>query len=578
MYPAKSKKRLKAALYARVSTKFQIDGDSLPMQRDDLPKYAEYALGITDYELFVDAGYSAKNTDRPDYQRMMKRIREGEFTHLIVWKIDRISRNLLDFASMYQELKQLGVTFISKNEQFDTSTAIGEAMLKIILVFAELERNMTSERVTATMRSRAQNGQWNGGKVPFGYTYHKDTGTFSINEDESHVILTMFDQYERMHSLLQVANFLNARHIFTRSGHAWSGTSVYQVLINPFCSGTYVYNRKHDTSGKSGEWKDKEQWVRIPDHHPAIITPARQAAILKILRKNSRSSPAVKTYERKNIHIFAGLITCGCCGSHYQSSISSRPAAGMDRNPSVYLCASRRRTKSCINPSVTDMTVGPFIFNLLANYIRLQSNFGRSTSVPQTGKKLLRGDVFNGCSLTPDSAQAVHAYLRRTKFALEPFSDSSTITADADQDPESADILFAERRRLDRALQRLKSLFLFDDSTLTEADFIAQQKDLLNQIARINTRLSDLHGIQPDEPDVQPLTISEYDRASYVLLREEMLGTRYINFPHLVSSVDRRVCKIFINMSILNICVKWGKIREVTMKNGLKFTFQYDDD
>lgn len=156
----------KAAIYIRVSTHWQIDKDSLKVQRRELIAYAEMVLGITDYAIFEDPGYSAKNTDRPDYQAMMDRIRTGEFTHLIVWKIDRISRNLLDFASMYEELKKLGVTFVSKNEQFDTSNAIGEAMLKIILVFAELERQMTSERVTAVMLSRANNGQWNGGKVP----------------------------------------------------------------------------------------------------------------------------------------------------------------------------------------------------------------------------------------------------------------------------------------------------------------------------------------------------------------------------------------------------------------------------
>ena len=160
---SKTKKRiidivseLKVAIYIRVSTKWQVDKDSLPLQREELPKYAELVLGIKNYEVFEDAGYSAKNTDRPAYQRMMARVRSGEFSHILVWKIDRISRNLLDFASMYQELKDYGVTFVSKNEQFDTSTAIGEAMLKIILVFAELERNMTSERVTAVMLSRAE--------------------------------------------------------------------------------------------------------------------------------------------------------------------------------------------------------------------------------------------------------------------------------------------------------------------------------------------------------------------------------------------------------------------------------------
>ena len=132
---------MKAALYIRVSTHFQVDKDSLPFQRQELINYSKYVLGTDSYEIFEDAGYSAKNTDRPAYQDMIARIRKGEFTHLIAWKIDRISRNLLDFSNMYEELKKYGVTFISKNEQFDTSSAMGEAMLKIILVFAELERS-----------------------------------------------------------------------------------------------------------------------------------------------------------------------------------------------------------------------------------------------------------------------------------------------------------------------------------------------------------------------------------------------------------------------------------------------------
>ncbi|MEQ2365320.1 recombinase family protein, partial [Coprococcus sp. CLA-AA-H190] len=166
---------IRVAIYVRVSTVYQIDKDSLPMMKQDLTSYCKYILNTDDFVIFEDAGYSGKNTDRPAYQKMMSQIRQGLFTHLLVWKIDRISRNLLDFANMYAELKDLGVTFVSKNEQFDTSTAIGEAMLKIILVFAELERNMTSERVTATMINRASNGVWNGGRIPFGYSYDKPT-------------------------------------------------------------------------------------------------------------------------------------------------------------------------------------------------------------------------------------------------------------------------------------------------------------------------------------------------------------------------------------------------------------------
>ncbi|MBR4419721.1 MAG: recombinase family protein, partial [Clostridia bacterium] len=98
-------KAKKAALYIRVSTNHQIDKDSLPVQRKDLINYAEVMLGISDYEIFEDAGYSGKNVERPAYQDMMRRCRQGEFSHILVWKIDRISRNLVDFASMYEELK-----------------------------------------------------------------------------------------------------------------------------------------------------------------------------------------------------------------------------------------------------------------------------------------------------------------------------------------------------------------------------------------------------------------------------------------------------------------------------------------
>lgn len=99
-----------------------------------------------DYEIFRDAGYSAKNTDRPDYQKMMCRMRTDEWTHLLVWKIDRISRNIIDFSDLYHELQNLSITFISLAEQFDTSSIVGQALLKVILIFAELERHNAAER------------------------------------------------------------------------------------------------------------------------------------------------------------------------------------------------------------------------------------------------------------------------------------------------------------------------------------------------------------------------------------------------------------------------------------------------
>lgn len=163
----------KAALYIRVSTAMQADRDSLPMQRSDLVNYANLVLAIDDYEIFEDAGFSAKNTDRPKYQEMMARVRRREFSHILVWKLDRISRNLIDFCEMYEEIKKYDTAFISKNEQFDTSSPMGEAMLRITLIFAELERKMTAERVLSVMIDRASKGLYNGAQPPMGLSNRK---------------------------------------------------------------------------------------------------------------------------------------------------------------------------------------------------------------------------------------------------------------------------------------------------------------------------------------------------------------------------------------------------------------------
>lgn len=258
-------KKKKAAIYIRVSTRYQVDRDSLQVQRRELSVYSEMVLGIPDYVIFEDAGYSAKNTDRPDYQLMMGRLRTGEFSHLLVWKIDRISRNLLDFAAMYKELKDLGVAFVSKNEQFDTSNAVGEAMLKIILVFAELERNMTSERVTAVMLSRAGNGQWNGGRIPYGYSYDKQSKEFSIDPVENKVVNIIWDTYEQYQSVNYVVNHLNQMGLRSRTGKPWTTPTVYKILTSVFYTGDYLYNVTKEGSGYKR--KDEKEWIRIPDHH-----------------------------------------------------------------------------------------------------------------------------------------------------------------------------------------------------------------------------------------------------------------------------------------------------------------------
>lgn len=568
----------KSALYIRVSTHYQVDKDSLPLQREDLINYSKYALDVDKYEVFEDAGYSGKNTDRPDFQRMMSRIRDGEFTHLVVWKIDRISRNLLDFSAMYAELKKLGVVFVSKNEQFDTSTAMGEAMLKIILVFAELERNMTSERVTAVMLSRANNGQWNGGRVPFGYDYDKDTKTFTVNESEASAVCLIYDMYEDKRSLLAVAKELNEKGILPRSGIPWNPTTVSTILKNPFYIGDYRYNY-HDVSKSKGNTsslhlKKPDEWIYLENHHPAIVDKERLERVKAYLEENRRSNRnSSKTYMRKNIHIFAGILQCGYCGSQMQSTIDRERGYGY--RPSIYACSRHRRFSDCPNKFVSDVVVGPFVLNYISNIIKAQNNFGRSTSIETFERKLLRGEMFSDVeSIELVGLREMYEMLRSGEYDSVLYS-SKTVTR-MESTPEELDehnLLAAEKRKKERALARLKSLYLFDDEAMSERDYVLEKKSLEDQIDEIDRRLNEI-----EQNSEKHFTLSDEEfmaKASYFIISQQLQDKRFINFDTLVRKTDPKILKEFINSVIKKIVILDGKVVSIRFKNGVDHKFFY---
>ena len=559
----------RAAIYVRVSTQYQVDRASLPVQRSELVNYAKYALDIPDFVIFEDAGYSAKNTDRPDYQQMMARIRTGEFSHLLVWKIDRISRNLLDFAAMYSELKQLGVVFVSKNEQFDTSSAMGEAMLKIILVFAELERNMTAERVSAVFLSRANDGIWYGGKVPFGYAYDKQTKTFSILEDEAKTVRLIYALYESSKSLVTVSKALNERGIKTRNGSEWSPTTVHTMLSNPFYSGTYRYNYRNESDPHHHVPKKKEDWILVKNHHPAIVSPEHQAAVELILA--SKSYGKNQTYQRKNIHAFAGLLTCGYCGSTMAATIDRARADGW--RPSVYICSRRRMSNDCQNKYVSDVTLGPFVLNFFANLIKASNSFGKSTSIETLEKKLLRGDALSIVDhIERPGLEELYNHLR-SGFDEKPFDSLAVNAAEASSDVQERDLLLADKRRLERALKRLNAIYLYGDEEIPGKDFILDRKSITESLQQIDDRLKEL-----DAAAVFDVSLSDdefMEKASQFILTQQLLDKRSVNYEKFIRKIDPRIVKDFLNETVSNFCIKDGLTTSVLFKNGIELRFCY---
>lgn len=560
-----------AAIYIRVSTNHQVDRDSLPLQREELINYAKYVLNITDYEVFEDAGFSAKNTDRPAYQKMMKLVRSGVFSHILVWKLDRISRNLLDFASMYDELKRLGVIFISKNEQFDTSTAMGEAMLKIILVFAELERKMTSERVTATMLSRASKGIWNGGRIPYGYSYDFEERIFSIVPEEQKNILLMCDLYESSNSLLYVSRKLNEQGCRTRAGNLWSPVQVRKILTNPFNTGAYVYNQKSMRTGTQVSNQEKDIVV-IENHHPALFSKERQVKITARLTRNAKSrTGAHNSLNRKNTHVFSGLIFCENCGMMLTSSVGKKLAKDGWR-PSVYLCPSKRRHISEGCHDTTDSSVGEFVINFIMNMLNTQKNFQLIRSTDDLQRSLLYGKVFDDVDhLNPDSLNDMFNVLSSNL----PQSVKSDLKKSAKRktNPELTK-LRRKLQKLDRAMERLKHLYMYSEKAMSEQEYLTERNQITEAYKETEARIDEISSYDTIEH-----AISDADfirEATSFILAKRLSGNSYINYRKLAVSTDTQILKDFFNSVLDSITINTdGKIGSIVFKNGLRHKFIY---
>lgn len=554
----------KAALYVRVSTLHQIDKDSLPFQRQELENYAKYALNIEEVEIFEDAGYSAKNTDRPKYQEMMKRIRSGEFTHLLVWKIDRISRNLKDFSEMYEELKDCKVTFVSKNEQFDTSTAMGEAMLKIILVFAELERKLTAERVFSIMLSRAEKGLWNGATVPFGYVWSEEEKFPVIDPDESKIIQYIYNSYESLRSTLKVAYSLHEKRIATKRNGQWTAKTVRDILRNPFYIGTYRYNMRE--SGGSRRLKNKEEWVVVDNNHPGIIEQEQFDRVNKLLSDNYRGLTDV---QRADIHkhIFSKMLYCGKCNSLLTAGLDAARKDGY--RPSRYTCVTSGGAKRCSN-YVSDIIIGPFIFNYVSNLIRLQERITPKHSLRDMERALLRGNSFI------DVVGVNNESLKETHFALTGNMSGQEYSLNTKDEIEIPNIeierLQKEKSKFVRALKRLEDLYYFgeEEDAISQKEYIFKKRDLQERLEEIDDEINILK--QKNDDKTSDVFI---DYAQHFLITKEMQQARQVDYRELSDIVGREALSDFMQTIIDNIVVIDKRVQSITFKNGITHTFAY---
>ncbi len=223
------------AIYTRQSVD-KMDSISIESQFE----YCKYETRGKPYKSYSDKGYSGKNTNRPAFEEMMTDIKNGKISRVIVYKLDRISRSILDFANMMDVFQEYNVEFISSTEKFDTSTPIGRAMLNICIVFAQLERETIQKRVADAYYSRSKRGFYMGGRIPYGFT-KTDTVIDGIKTskylpipEEAEQIRLMYSLYsDSNNSLGDIIAYFNENGIKHLRGGMWSVGRISDMLRNP---------------------------------------------------------------------------------------------------------------------------------------------------------------------------------------------------------------------------------------------------------------------------------------------------------------------------------------------------------
>ena len=320
------------ALYPRVSTQEQaINGHSIDEQIERMRKYCE-AMGWTIYKTYTDAGYSGGNMDRPGLQSMIRDIEKGKIDKVLVYKLDRLSRSQLDTLYLIEKVFIAnGTDFVSMSESFDTSTPFGRAVIGILAVFAQLEREQIKERMAMGRFARAKQGKFGGSdKVPIGYDYID--GELITNEYERMQIIRLFELYEAGASPYKIAEAMTEAGFKHKYGK-WSERRVREILGKKTYLG-YTFFK--------GEWYQGDHEPFISEELFEKVQAIRSQKSEEHLKYNRRSGKAT-TY-------LGGYIYCGNCGGKYSKHTGRvKRKDGSYITNSYYSCNSRtKRTKHLI--------------------------------------------------------------------------------------------------------------------------------------------------------------------------------------------------------------------------------------
>lgn len=357
---------LSDAIYARQSVD-RMDSISVESQVEFCKKEV---IG-QQIKVYTDKGYSGKNIDRPAFSEMLGDIRAGRIRRVIVYRLDRISRSVLDFAGVIDIFQKHHVEFVSTMEKFDTGTPIGKAMLMIVMIFAQLERETIQQRVIDAYGSRSRRGFYMGGRVPYGFSLKETaidgvrTKAYEIVEGEADVVRLIYSLYsEPQTSLGDVMRCLESNGIKKRDGGGFSRSRLRELIINPVyvradyliyrffkeqgadavnapedfigVNGAYLYSGEN-TAGKTVSLKG--QTLVLAPHEGLVDADLWLKCRVKCLNNKSIAKPV-----KAKATWLAGKIKCAECGYALTAKVCRCKTKSDNR---YYICSGKGHGGVC---------------------------------------------------------------------------------------------------------------------------------------------------------------------------------------------------------------------------------------
>lgn len=379
------------AIYSRKS-KYTGKGESVENQVEMCRQHIAALYGqqaAAAAYVYEDEGYSGGNLERPQFKKMMQDAKKFRFRAIVVYRLDRISRNIGDFAGLIGKLQAEHTDFISIREQFDTTSPMGRAMMYICSVFSQLERETIAERIRDNMYELAKTGRWLGGNTPTGYASESVTNItvdgktkkackLKAIPEEIRLVKLIYSKFMEFSSLTKTEQYLLVNGYKSKKGNAFTRFAIKALLTNPVymiadvaayaylkdrvnlfsektefdgIHGLMAYNRTLQQRGKAQQLKPMEAWVVSVGKHEGAISGGDWVEVQELLERNK---PLGYRKPRSHTALLSGLLVCGDCGAFMRPKMSQR-TNGSGEHIYSYLCSGKEKSKGALckikNPS-----------------------------------------------------------------------------------------------------------------------------------------------------------------------------------------------------------------------------------